>query len=183
MDHRQPLLELLARHRESRRLMVAELSALQRLVDFVTSTPECFERSHLAGHVTGSAWILDHARERCLLTHHKKLNLWLQPGGHADGDPDIVRVASREAAEESGISDLLLASGEIFDVDVHAIPETKKEPAHHHYDVRFLFVAPPGAEFVVSEESHQLAWVPRVEVPRYTQDVSTLRLAEKWTLG
>lgn len=183
MDHRQPLLELLARHRESRRLMVAELSALQRLVDFVNSTPDCFQRSHLAGHVTGSAWILDHARERCLLTHHKKLNLWLQPGGHADGDPDIVRVASREAAEESGIPDLSLASAEIFDVDVHAIPESKKEPAHFHYDVRFLFVAPPEAEFVVSEESHQLAWVPRVEVPRYTQDVSTLRLAEKWSFG
>lgn len=180
MDHRQPLLDLLARHQQSRNLMVAELASLERLFTFVRSTPHCFERSHLAGHVTGSAWILDHSAERCLLTHHKKLDLWLQPGGHADGDPDIVRVASREAAEESGIPDLRLASEEIFDVDVHAIPETKKEPAHFHYDVRFLFLAPPGAQFVVSEESHQLAWVPRVEVPRYTQDVSTLRLAEKW---
>ena len=78
------------------------------------------------------------------------------------------------------LAELEALSPEIFDVDVHEIPARKGEPAHLHYDVRFALVAPAGAEFVVSEESHDLAWVPRAEVAHYNTDDSVLRMAAKW---
>jgi 8-oxo-dGTP pyrophosphatase MutT (NUDIX family) len=179
-DHRQPLLDLLDRYRSSGRLTAIERPSLERIFELVEREPRCFERTLLEGHITGSAWILDHRHERCLLTHHKKLGLWLQPGGHADGDPDVVRVATREAREESGIEAVRALRSEIFDVDVHAIPANPKEPAHFHYDVRFLFEAPEGSSYVVSEESHDLAWVLRADVGKYNVDASVVRLAEKW---
>jgi len=178
--HRAPLLELLARYREGPRITEQERAPLDRLEAFVRREPACFERSTVEGHITGSAWILSHDGAACLLTHHKKLGLWLQPGGHADGDADVLAVALREGREESGIAELEALSPEIFDVDVHEIPARKGEPAHLHYDVRFALVAPAGAEFVVSEESHDLAWVPRAEVAHYNTDDSVLRMAAKW---
>ena len=178
--HRKPLLDALARYAASGRMTDEEREDHERLTRFVESTPSCFERTHSAGHVTGSAWILNHDRSATLLTHHKKLGMWLQPGGHADGDPDVRQVALREAIEESGIPDLALVSDEIFDLDVHAIPARKTEPAHFHYDVRFLIQAPPDAQEVVSEESHALAWVPRGDVHTYDTDESVLRMVRKW---
>jgi hypothetical protein len=72
--------------------------------------PDAFQRSHLPGHITGSAWICNIEGSEVLLTHHAKLNRWLQPGGHADGEEDVVRVALREAEEETGLAGIALAS-------------------------------------------------------------------------
>jgi len=175
--HRRKLLDLLSRYVPTDE---QERSSQQRLIAFVERSPQCFERSLLEGHVTGSAWLLDHERDRCLLTHHKKLGMWLQCGGHADGDPDVLQVALREAHEESGIVGIEPLGTEIFDVDVHLIPAKGPEPEHFHYDVRFALVAPPGAQFVVSDESHALAWVRREEIERYDTDASVRRMAAKW---
>lgn len=177
--HRRPLLELLERH-GARSMSDLERESLDRIRDFVEREPACFERATVEGHITGSAWILDHARTHALLVHHKKLGFWLQPGGHADGESDVMAVAWREAREESGIEGLEPLSPEIFDVDVHEIPARKNEPAHFHFDVRFAFVAPPGAEPVVSEESNDVRFVARDELADYATDDSVLRMAAKW---
>jgi ADP-ribose pyrophosphatase YjhB (NUDIX family) len=153
--------------------MLAELTA------FVEAHPACFERSLLIGHVTGSAWIVGPARERTLLLHHGKLDKWLQPGGHCDGSPDVAGVALREAQEETGLKSLRLVSPRVFDVDNHAIPARGAEPAHIHYDVRFLFEADPAEPLAVSEESHDLAWIELAGVSRYTQEESVLRMVRK----
>jgi len=175
--HRRPLLSLLADY-------VAydcdDAAACDRIVDFVRAHADCFERSLAVGHVTGSAWIVDRARAQCLLTHHRKLDRWLQLGGHADGDADVLAVATREAREESGLASLRAVAGAIFDCDVHAIPERAHEPRHFHYDVRFLFEADPLEPLVVSEESNELAWMPLDGLDRRgLMDVSVLRMARK----
>lgn len=176
-DHRRALYEQLCRYaqRHPERQAVAE-----QMLRFVAETPDCFERSHAAGHITGSAWLLNPAGDKALLTLHRKLGLWLQPGGHADGDPDALRVALREAEEESGIPGIRALRAEIYDIDIHVIPAhpASGAPEHLHYDVRFLLQA-PHERYRISYESKALAWYSRQELEALTPpaDESVLRLA------
>ena len=149
-------------------------------IDFLDQQPQPFERSNRAGHFTGSAWLVSADGRRALLTHHRKLDRWLQPGGHADGDTDLARVALREAEEESGLRDLLV-EGSIFDLDRHLIPARGDEPAHWHYDVRYVVRAMGSEAFAVSEESHALAWRDIAELASdAVLDESVRRMAGKW---
>lgn len=152
--------------------VVARFEALAR------EHPRCFERDCWAGHITGSAWLVDSTRQRVLLTHHKKLDKWLQLGGHSDGDSDPLRVASREAQEESGLAVDRVVPW-VFDLDVHEIPARKSDPAHYHFDVRFALVAVGGEAFQVSDESHALAWVQVDQLAQYTSETSMVRMADK----
>ena len=139
-----------------------------------------YVRERTAGHFTGSAWLVDRAGQRVLLTHHRKLGRWLQLGGHADGDADLGRVALREAAEESGLSGLTLVAG-IFDLDRHWIPERGPVPGHWHYDVRFVVRAGADEAFVVSAESLELAWRDIAALAADdAADPSMRRMARKW---
>ncbi len=121
--------------------------------------PRAFHRDHLPGHITGSAWIIDEQKESALLTHHAKLNRWLQPGGHADGEENVFNVALREAEEETGLINLTSILPGFFDIDVHTIPERKEMPEHLHYDIRFLLRTSSNSPLIISEESHALKWV------------------------
>lgn len=179
-DLRLDLLRRLARYRARPSLSSNERESLSRIEVFVGEKPDCFERSNALGHVTASAWVMDHPGARVALVHHKKLGLWLQPGGHTDGDPDVLRVAESEVREETGLKDLELLTPDLFDVDVHAIPARPGEGAHFHYDVRFLFRVVGSQTLRASEESHDVRWVDRSSVSRYTQDPSVLRMLAKW---
>lgn len=128
------------------------------------------------GHLTASALVLHADGRRALFTLHKKLDRWLQPGGHCDGDANLAAVALREAIEETGIDGLTIHP-EPVDLDIHLIPERPGEEAHVHLDTRYLVFAPEGAEFVVSEESHELAWLTYDEL-QGCADGSVLRLAK-----
>jgi 8-oxo-dGTP pyrophosphatase MutT (NUDIX family) len=177
--HRQPLLARLGDYRVR---FPDEAPMVDRLSTFVDDHPDCFERSLNVGHITGSAWLLDASGERVLLTHHRKLNLWLQPGGHADGDSNVSRVALREAVEESGIQGLVLDDS-LFDVDIHEIPARKEEPLHYHYDCRFVVRATSSDRYVVSPESHDLQWVSIERIRDYTDEASIFRMVDKTRLA
>lgn len=162
--------------------MSAEQFAVQaQILAFVDSHSNALWRTCETGHLTGSAVVFDAMGARTLLMAHKKLRRWLQPGGHADGDANLARVAWREATEETGIADLKVYPRPI-DLDIHWV-ETAKEPGHNHLDVRFLVVAPPEAVAVGNHESHGLAWVDLVDIanPRWALDEGTLRLVESAT--
>jgi 8-oxo-dGTP pyrophosphatase MutT (NUDIX family) len=178
--HRIPLLRLLERYLE--RVPGDHLRA-DHVRQFVRANPACFERANAEGHVTGSAWIVSNDRNHYLLTHHRKLGRWLQLGGHADGDPDPLRVALREAREESGMREFepLAPGPEPFplDVDVHLIPATPREPIHLHYDVRFLLIAAPGQEIARSDESLDLRWFPIASDAPLAGEASLLRMAQR----
>jgi ADP-ribose pyrophosphatase YjhB (NUDIX family) len=157
-----------------------ESDMVERFIAFVKQQPRCFHRDCLPGHVTGSAWIVNQARDAVLLTHHKKLDRWLQPGGHSDGDPDPLAVAWKEGTEESGL-ELEALSRAAFDVDIHDIPARGDEPGHQHFDVRYAFLARSDA-YRVSAESHDLVWAPLQKLHRFTRDTSVLRMRKKCDL-
>ena len=169
-----------------------EQNMWQGLAAFVESSEQCFERSHGPGHITGSALVVSHDLRQVLLMHHRKLDKWLQMGGHADGDPNPERVALKEAREESGLNQLEILdywSGLIpegspcqaipFDLDIHTIPARPGEPEHKHYDVRFLVVAAEGQTIWANEEAKELSWFSLAEARRKTRERSMLRQFDK----
>ncbi len=132
-------------------------------------------------HVTGSGFVVSPCRSFTLLMHHAKLDRWLQPGGHCDGDADVAGVAAREVFEETGLRARLL-SRRLFDIDIHEIPARAEAPAHFHYDLRFLFEADPANPLLGNEESHDLRWVALEDLPRYAPQRSVCVLREKLPL-
>ncbi|MBC8008659.1 MAG: NUDIX hydrolase [Burkholderiales bacterium] len=171
-----PLLSLLRAHRP---LDANEAAMLAETLRFVETEPRCAERSLAVGHLTGSAWIADASRTRTLLTHHRKLDKWFQLGGHADGDLDLAAVALREAREESGLTRVRLVRDTLFDLDRHWIPARTGEPAHWHYDLRFLIEADPAEPLVITPESKDLAWVEIARMADYNAQESMLRMARR----
>ncbi|HTX65667.1 MAG TPA: NUDIX hydrolase [Opitutaceae bacterium] len=176
--HRAAALRLLRAHLP-RAADPHEAAMTGEVIRFVEQHADCLVRACAPGHLTGSAWIVDAARRQVLLTHHRKLDKWLQPGGHADGDPDLLAVALREAREETGLTRLRAVSTEVFDVDRHWIPARGGTPGHWHLDLRFLVEADPAEPLVVSDESHDLAWVELARVAALNPEESMLRMVRK----
>ena len=158
-----------------------EAADLEKLLQLVTNEINCFNRDHFTpGHITGSAWIVSHKRDHALLTHHLKLQKWMQLGGHSDGQANTFDVALREGQEESGLTSIKAIHDEIFDIDVHPVPAHGKEPEHLHFDIRFLFEADPNEAFQrQKEESLDLRWIPLNQIDQYTQAESVLRMVRK----
>ena len=176
--HRDAVLSLLRAH-AARSLEPHEAAMARATIEFVEAHADCLLRSCVPGHLTGSAWIVDPTRTRTLLTHHGKLDKWLQLGGHADGEPDLLAVALKEAQEESGVANFRVLSSAIFDLDRHLIPARKNEPEHYHYDLRFIFEADPAAPLVVTNESKDLAWVEIDRVTLLNPEESMARMVRK----
>jgi 8-oxo-dGTP pyrophosphatase MutT (NUDIX family) len=152
----------------------------RRMIELLDSTPDCFHRTSFPAHFTGSALVVSADGRRALLHHHRKLNKWLQFGGHCDGDEDVLRVAQREAREESDIEGLIVASARPFDLDIHEIPAKGGEPVHFHYDVRWMLIAPEEASATVSAESIELRWLTPAELLAMPLDPGLRRLIAKW---
>jgi hypothetical protein len=146
----------------------------------LTLDPEAYRRERLDGHFTASAWIVNKQRTHTLLTLHRKLGRWLQLGGHADGNENLIEVAFNEAGEESGLSSLKLVDSSIFDLDKHIIPQRPHVPEHFHYDVRYLFEAEINEPLIMSDESISLAWITFDSVvDMIGYNPSILRMLEK----
>jgi len=180
----------------SRNFRDEEHDTLQAFHTFLSnSSYSWFERSCRHGHFTGSALVTTPELNKVLLTHHRKLNLWLQLGGHADGEHQLDRVASQEAHEESGLTRLyiddckelsqqnrIIGCAYPFDLDRHLIPARLDEPAHFHYDVRYLVIADPIETLTISQESHDLGWFSLEKAYQLTTERSMHRQFEKLEL-
>ena len=155
-----------------------EVDIVDRLIQFVKSRENSFSRDCESGHITGSAFIVDRGLGATLFVHHKKLDKWLQPGGHCEPGESAIQAAIREAFEETGVLarpffEAAPPTG-IFDVDIHSIPERAGTPAHLHYDIRFLLMASRGDERA-SEESHAVEWLELDEAERRNPEKSIKR--------
>ena len=155
-------------------LDVQQRGVRAEMLMFAADHPDALLRTCTAGHFTGSALVVDAAAELTLLLFHRKLQRWLQPGGHADGDANLAAVALREATEETGVAGLRVDPHAV-DLDIHEIG-AGQDPAHLHLDVRFLVMAPPGARPRGNHESEALRWVSPVDLGGLDLDPGTHRL-------
>lgn len=144
----------------------------QTYLDHLAQHPDGMWKACGAGHLTASALVVDPERGRVLLTLHRKLQMWLQMGGHCEPEDATLAVAAlREATEESGISGLTLLAGGPVVLDRHAIPA----PCLWHLDVQYAALAPSGATEEISDESLDLRWFAYDEVAEVA-DTSVVRL-------
>ena len=144
---------------------------------------ESLTKAQSLGHFTASTWIVNSSGEMALLTHHAKLDLWLQPGGHMEKGEDIYSAALREASEETGLTNLKLLSRELYDIDAHLIPERRGEEEHSHFDLRFLIEADGTEELQISSESKDLRWVNLQAIQKYNDSPSIIRMVNKMQGG
>ncbi len=159
---------------------VQEYAFKEEMIAFINTYEDCFERSLEIGHITAASWLLNKDQSKALLTHHAKLNAWLQLGGHCDGNPDVLAVAIKEAQEESGINGIVAFDATIFDIDIHLIPENKKEKAHYHYDICFLLQVISDEQEIKSDESKDLRWISKDKKSLPTDNLRVGRLFDKW---
>ena len=176
--HRNTLKQLLTNYQPSDS---SEIIAKKDMLIFLESYPDWFERSCMPGHFTASAWLLNQAGNKALLMYHAKLQLWVQLGGHCDGNFDPLQVALKEAQEESGIENIIAVSPEIFDLDIHKIPARKDELEHLHYDVRFLLQVASDEQLMANHESEELVWFDRDKSKLPTSERSVVRMFDKTT--
>ena len=152
----------------------------EKMLFFIKNHLDCFERSLEVGHITASSWLLDSTKEKALLLHHAKLDIWCQPGGHSDGNSDVLFTALKEAQEESGIEEIIPLKTAIFDIDIHSIPEKGSTPTHLHYDIRFLLQILNNKEPFLNKESKGFLWINKDRSSLPTKERSILRMWEKW---
>ena len=176
--HRRELLCMLKRYRSH---FMEEVAYVQSAIPYIEQNENIFDRKLLPAHVTGSAWVVNPNWQKALLLHHRKHGQWFQPGGHADGDADIVRVALRECAEETGLfpRDIHLVDSSIFDVDIHTIPSMGDVSQHEHIDIRFVVEIDDRLTIPGNSESNAITWLPLNQVLSYNHNRSTFRMVEK----
>lgn len=157
---------------------LAEAESIAASLAFLREQSRFWQRENYVGHLTASAWIVNSEKSHVLLTHHRKFDCWLQVGGHVDEeDESLLAAALREAREESGIQAVEPLQAHIFDIGHHPV-KSAKEPPHVHYDIRYLLIA-KTMEFVVSEESNDLAWFPLTDVATISSSIALQRMAGK----
>ena len=154
---------------------VDELEDVKRkFFELTALEPGALDRSTTPGHLTGSALVFNHDATETLLMFHTKLQRWLQPGGHADGEANLARVALKEATEETGIEGLEIVDPAV-DLDIHNVAKADNDPIWH-YDVRFVVFAPEGAQPVGNHESQDLRWVSLGALDDYGLDEGHRRM-------
>jgi len=170
--NKQPILDLLHNYQPS---FSEEIDFQRQIIDFITQNDDFALRSNLIGQLTGSAWIVNKERSKVLLIHHKKLNKWLQIGGHLEEtDQTIEETILREIEEESGINNLKLLSLSIYDIDIHTIPKKNEIAEHLHFDIRLIVETDENEKLIPqNEEILAIKWYSLNEIEKLKQENNT----------
>ena len=165
-----PLAALLKEYRPEGEPETADLRRVRALAE-AASDP--FQRK-LPLHVTASALIVHLPTGRVLLRWHQRQQAWLQVGGHGDpGETDPVAIARREAAEETGLADLVpWPDAQLRHLVIVDVPAGKGEPAHQHADLRYFMATQNPQAARAENEDAPLRWLTLTEAYDATSEVN-----------
>ncbi len=140
------------------------------LLDWIASGKDILTRENEVAHLTASAWVVSPDRKYVLMAYHNLYNSWAWLGGHADGDSDLLRVALKEAREESGIESVHPVTEEIISVETLCVNGHEKRgryvPSHLHLNVTYLLQADPAQMLRVKpDENSAVAWIAVEDIP------------------
>ena len=161
-----------------------EVQSRLQTLELLRGSKTPFDRRYYEpGHITASGLVLSPDGNRVLLVFHRRLQAWLQPGGHVDqSDRDVVTTAVREVLEETGVTVAQDPSPPLVAVDVHKIPANRREPEHLHHDLMFRFTAKSEA-FEAAEEVREVLWCPLNRLTDYPLDEPLLNGLERAVLS
>jgi 8-oxo-dGTP pyrophosphatase MutT (NUDIX family) len=137
-----------------------EAADVERMTSLAAAVPDPWSRS-LPLHFTASALVVHPETRRVLLRWHPKHDLWLQVGGHADpGERDPLAIALREAAEETGLTDLVpWPDAALRHAAVCYVRPSATEPEHEHADLRYILATGQPDAVVAESEDSPLRWL------------------------
>ena len=128
------------------------------MLDCLERYADVYERSNLLFHVTASAWITNEKRDRVLMIYHNIYDSWAWTGGHADGERDLLKVALREATEETGLVSVRPASDRLLSIETLTVnPHMKRGrfvPAHLHLNGTYLLIADDRETLRIKEDEN-----------------------------
>ena len=137
----------------------------EMLLQYLSSGESIFFRESLGAHMSASAWVVNRAHDKVLMAYHNIYNSWAWTGGHADGETDLLKVAVREAMEETGIRTVRPITGDIFSLEVLTVDGHEKKGAyvssHLHLNVTYLLEADDREVLHKKEdENSAVGWFP-----------------------
>jgi|LGOV01.1.fsa_nt_gb 8-oxo-dGTP pyrophosphatase MutT (NUDIX family) len=156
-----------------------EKLAKDQILDYLDCNDVILAKENLKGHIVASAWIVNKSRNQVVLTHHKKLNIWAQLGGHKDENENPFDAALREGYEESGLENTIILNSKTFDLDVHIFPPNENSKEHYHYDIRYIFEVEDNSELTISSESKDLRWIDFDNLENVTNEKALIRMKMK----
>lgn len=160
-----------------------EIQDINLIIKMCTTYPDIFSSYCEAGHITGSALIVEPTSKKILLHYHISIGKWLQFGGHSEYETTPWQIAYREAIEETNLTDLEFYPAEQnptpIDIDAHIIAARQDQPEHYHLDFRYLFVTKQPELVTVSGESREYKWVDFDDINSMELDYALRRLIAK----
>lgn len=137
----------------------------EMLLQYLSSGESIFFRESLGAHMSASAWVVNRAHDKVLMAYHNIYNSWAWTGGHADGETDLLKVAVREAMEETGIRTVRPVTDDIFSLEVLTVDGHEKKgtyvSSHLHLNVTYLLEADDREVLHKKEdENSAVGWFP-----------------------
>jgi 8-oxo-dGTP pyrophosphatase MutT (NUDIX family) len=145
---------------------------------------DCLTRNNEISHFACSAFVLNKNKDKCLMVHHNIFNAWTWPGGHADGDNDLLNVAIKEVIEETGVKNVTPITEQIISLNIIAVKGHMKKgnyvSPHLHLSTAFLLSADENEKLIVkSDENSKVQWIPVTELDSYITEPHMMEIYKK----
>ncbi|MFL0247010.1 NUDIX hydrolase [Candidatus Clostridium stratigraminis] len=154
------------------------------ILKLIEDSKNILTRENEVAHITSSGFIINKAKDKVLMIYHNIYNSWAWTGGHADGEEDLLKVAIREAQEETGVMKVVPLTKEIVSLDILTvvghIKRGKYVAPHLHLSIAYLLIADEEESLKIKpDENSGVKWIPIEKVALYSSEPYMVKVYEK----